>query len=1041
MGIITLVGGNSFTEISFNGVNDSASVTISLPSNQTTIGKWNVRGKSGTPVILTRSGENGQFSLVLQKPITFSDNIDWLSISNGIVSPENFAYVGDNSINGGNNTGFIFQTAIDDTIIYPITRTITLSGANSFSEMKFDGVNEQISLTIKLPTNQTTIGKWNVRGKSGTPVILTRSGENGQFSVSVENRILTTDEIDWINVNHGIATTPLGLLYIGLNSTDGGNTTGFGFDDAADVTITGANTFAEIVYPGASMPRGIKIRFPDETTTIGKWAINGTETNRVTLMRTGNTGRFTLDYVGFRNIVTGGLIIRNGRGLPAESWYVGLNSIDGGNNENFVFNWARVRFWVGGSGTWTQNGTTNWAYVSGQPGGAPAPTINDEAIFDELSSSSDYTVTLGVGARVKTIIIDPQTDKTLTLAGTDTFDIYGGLVFPETGFVNTFTGKMNFKAFTPSNFIDVKGQVITPNDIEFDGFNGNWTVISDMVAATDPGKAITFKMGSFNAEDVNITTRRLVVGFGTKEINLGSATVVLTNDNADVPAFDVQQTSLANLTFNGQNSHIVLSSNTPGTWDIAGGLQFADVTWAGTALTDIVIKGSNTFRNLTIAPKNSIGITNVTLHENQTITGILKTQDSNTDARRRLLVRSNIIGEKRRITAQTTQLNQTDFIDIEAAGSATWSSNTIGNRGGCSGINFPVARNVYWNLSGSRNWVDNGWANFPQGTPDPVYFPLPHDICVFTDGALIDTVTVDSRFPIGTLQTVSRNSPMTINLGQNIDVLGDLRLSPSVTFIGSGEMSLRGRRIQNILSANSVLTCDIRIDAPNTALRLDDDMTLSAGRTLRLIQGTLNLANRRLTADSVQAGGTQPRTLTMGTGTLRLRGSGIVWDAANRDGLQLDVANGVFQLVVPSNQTFAGGGLQYGVLEIVDDGGLEQKTVTITGENGFSLLRNVRVNNANSLKVIFPAYTELNRWGITGENGYMVTLAGVNDGPFALHKRNVGAAVSDYLILANSTATPTNTWYAGNHSVDNGGNSGWRFQFPVLSGFISFFDY
>ena len=263
----------------------------------------------------------------------------------------------------------------------------------------------------------------------------------------------------------------------------------------------------------------------------------------------------------------------------------------------------------------------------------------------------------------------------------------------------------------------------------------------------------------------------------------------------------------------------------------------------------------------------------------------------------------------------------------------------------------------------------------------------------------------------------------------------------AVTFTGAGEIALRGRRVQNALSANTVLTCDIRIDAPDTALRLDDDMALATGRTLRLVRGTLDLAGKRLTADAVQAGGTAERALTMGGGTLRLRGAGTVWDATQRDGLTLDVASGMIQLVVPSAQTFAGGGLQYGTLEILDDGGLDERTVTIAGQNGFALLRNTRANGGAALKIVFPAYTEIDRWAVTGESDYPVTLAGVGGGAFALHKRNVGAAVSDYLTLANSAATPANTWYAGNHSTNGGGNTGWRFQFPVLSGFIAFFDY
>lgn len=44
-------------------------------------------------------------------------------------------------------------------------------------------------------------------------------------------------------------------------------------------------------------------------------------------------------------------------------------------------------YWVGGAGSWNTSSTTNWALTSGGAGGAGVPTIRDNAVFDNNSSS------------------------------------------------------------------------------------------------------------------------------------------------------------------------------------------------------------------------------------------------------------------------------------------------------------------------------------------------------------------------------------------------------------------------------------------------------------------------------------------------------------------------------------------------------------------------------------------------------------------------------------------------------------------------------
>jgi hypothetical protein len=52
-----------------------------------------------------------------------------------------------------------------------------------------------------------------------------------------------------------------------------------------------------------------------------------------------------------------------------------------------------ARFWVGGTGTWDNVSTTNWATTSGGASGAAAPTISDAVTFDGNSGASAVITT------------------------------------------------------------------------------------------------------------------------------------------------------------------------------------------------------------------------------------------------------------------------------------------------------------------------------------------------------------------------------------------------------------------------------------------------------------------------------------------------------------------------------------------------------------------------------------------------------------------------------------------------------------------------
>lgn len=78
-----------------------------------------------------------------------------------------------------------------------------------------------------------------------------------------------------------------------------------------------------------------------------------------------------------------------------------------------------ARFWVGGSGTWNNTSTANWAATSGGAPGASAPVAIDTVTFD-ANSGTAAVVTVAATATATTVTIN-KADITLSLSGSPTF--------------------------------------------------------------------------------------------------------------------------------------------------------------------------------------------------------------------------------------------------------------------------------------------------------------------------------------------------------------------------------------------------------------------------------------------------------------------------------------------------------------------------------------------------------------------------------------------------------------------------------------------
>lgn len=114
---------------------------------------------------------------------------------------------------------------------------------------------------------------------------------------------------------------------------------------------------------------------------------------------------------------------------------------------------------------------------------------------------------------------------------------------------------------------------------------------------------------------------------------------------------------------------------------------------------------------------------------------------------------------------------------------------------------------------------------------------------------------------------------------------------------------------------------------------------------------------------------------------------------------------------------FSGGGLTYNIVNLTG------ATSTVTGNNTFNTLGFTR---AGVQTITMTGYTQTVT-NFTRDAGTSVKTI-VNG---SLVKAGGGYVSVDYYSISGNTATPvTNIWYAGTHSTDSGGNSGWNFYAP-----------
>jgi hypothetical protein len=871
---------------------------------------------------------------------------------------------------------------------------LTSSGTLTVTQGTFDTASYNVT-AASLSSNNSNIRTINLGSStvtfSSAVVIDFTTNTNLTFNSGTSTIICLAIS----SVLAGGAVSATGVTFYNLSFT----ATGVSTHD-----IRSANTFNNLTVTGPASAGVTQITFNSRQTINGTLSTTGTAGNRRVWFRGVTYGIAqtltinatpSLTDADFRDLYV------IGTAAPISGTRVGdLRGCRG-----ITFSTPKTVYWnLAAGGNWSANA---WAASSGAGVSTDNfPLAQDTAVIENTGLNTSATVTLDSAVPYTGTVTMSTRTNAMTLDFNTSYSVYGNWINGSgSAFISvsgiTFSGR-NTQTITSA------GKTFSCA-ITIDSYGGS----VELADALNIGsRTLTVTNGTFDTKNYNVTAGTLSSNnSNVRAITLGSSTVTLS-----AVGTSVSLSNSINLTFNSGTSQISVTGTN---FVFAGGNNtFYNVSFSDLSNIQNNITNSNTFNNITLTATASAGLAQLTINGNQIINGTLTCAGAT--AVRRVFIKSDTLGTTRTLTVGTLAADNCDFRDITIAGTAAGSSPTrAGDCGGNSGITFPAAKTVYWNLAGAQNWSATAWAPGSGGSPDINNFPLAQDTAVFDEaaGSVTGTITINAAWNIGTFDASARTSAMTLTTSTNTPfVYGDWKFGTGVTSSSTtGTITFAKRGTQTITSNGITFGCPVTIDAITGIVQLADALSLGSTRTLTLTSGTFDAVSYNVTTGLFSQNTNIGTILKMGSGTWTLSGTGSVWNyqtTAPPTAFYKGTANIVLSDTSASARTFVGGGLSYNKLTIGGATGIS--TLTISGNNQFTELASTKTV-AHTIALGTTTQT-FGKWTITGTLGNVVTLTGTGTSHIL-----AGACTSgiDYLAMGSIgfAATSPGEFYAGANST------------------------
>lgn len=882
-------------------------------------------------------------------------------------------------------------------------KTITTNGVTFTSNFTFQGVGGawtlQDNLDIASGTISATTGTLDTNGKSVTAGRITHSTTTS-FTLTLGASAVTLNDTSC-------------LVWSGTNFTLNAGT--------STISCTGAAVSASLssgdsyTFNNLSItPTGIStLTFSAAQTVGGTLTLTGSSPNTrlaVFSFPTGTSLTITAATVSLTDVD-----FRDTTGAGAATW-TGTRIGDRLGNSGITTDTPVTKFWVGGTGNWS-DAANHWATSTGGVAGANNyPLPQDNVTFDTLSNATAYTVTVNQVAFITDLNFSaaPLTSGTITWAGSSAATIYGSLT-ALTGMTRTFTGAITFAARSSGKTI-TSHSVAYGGQFSWDGPGGAWTLQDNL----NVGSSNTLvQSGTLDTNGKTFTASTI---FHTATT---SATLTLGASAVNLSGAQCLNWTTTGLTLNGNTSTITCS----------------------TAQNPVLTSGdSYTFNNLSMAFASATSLT-LNLGASQTVSGTLTLTGAS--AVTHPLIQASTAGVATpgagpyTITAATTSLTDVDFTDITGAGAAAWTGTRIGNCKGNSGITFTTGVNKFY-VGNTNTWsAANVWATSSGGAGATNNFPLCQDTAKLDAGSFSangQTLTMSAHRIPGII-AASTDQTYTIAFSAAPSVYGDLTLDANATISGTSNLTMVGRNTQTITSAGKAWTnAVVTINSPGGTVKFGDAFT-GSGNSIVHTRGALDLNGQNVTTGDFTSNNSNTRTIKDGSGGGKIITTGSaasVFIASTTTGLTVDRTNS-WTIEIGGNTAIA----RTATFGPTDGSGPSWPTVTFTNTTASGQLNLTGGGTLKSLVVSVPPQTLNFTAGTThkienangfpsGTAGNLVTVKSATAASaFTLNSVSNNQQSSDYLTISDSSATPATTcWFAGTHSTDGGGNTGWTFTAP-----------
>lgn len=325
---------------------------------------------------------------------------------------------------------------------------------------------------------------------------------------------------------------------------------------------------------------------------------------------------------------------------------------------------------------------------------------------------------------------------------------------------------------------------------------------------------------------------------------------------------------------------------------------------------------------------------------------------------------------------------------------ARWSTTS----GGASGASIPGA--------GDNVFLD---ANSPSGV------------------STLTTITVASVDCTGFTGTLAGTQALTI-AGAD----GEFKLSDGMTYTRTGQTTFSGSGTMKLTSAGHVLG-NVVMNAAGAELVLQDNLscTASNGSTLNLTAGTLTVGANDVETRIFNASNSNVRTLNMGSGTWTLSYAGTqttIWNFSAQTNLTFNKETANIVVALPSSASvtlnFNPSGREINDLRIV---GVQSELIAVQ-LTGISEVAKLEIEGP--VTIILPNDMVAGDLQLINSRG-QYTLIQNSGGVQRTISQATGVIDADFLALQGIIATGGATFYAGRHSIDLDGNTGWIFDNPV----------